>query len=139
VLGVGNSENNHAVCTVGYPSSEANIRSTNLSNINYIYNLSGGGVDWDIGIRGNLTTTEAVLSGGSIYPHPEIASGNNIQIVQLSLDGDSTLDLTQAPNHKGMDTNVIFKSVSARLLPNKGSTIALSSPTIEEDLGNFNL
>ena len=139
VLGAGNSENNHAVCTVGYPSSEANFRTTNLSNINYIYNLSGGGVDWDIGIRGNLTTTEAVLSGGSIYPHPEIASGNNIQIGQLSLDGDSTLDLSQAPNHKGMDTNVIFKSVSARLLPNVGSTIALSSPAIEEDLGGFNI
>lgn len=139
VLGVGNSENNHAVCSVGYPSSEANFKSTNLSVINYIYNLSGGGVDWDIGIRGNLTTTEAVLSGGSIYPHPEIANGNNIQIGQLSLNGDSTLDLSQAPSHKGMDTNVIFRSLNARLLPNVGSTIALSSPAIEEDLGEFNI
>lgn len=127
------------VCSIGYPSSEANFRNTNLSYMNYIYNFNGVGNEWNIGAKGNLTVTEAFMWGGSFYADPDIANGNNVQVGQLSLWGDATLDLSQAPNHKGMDTNVIFNSLDARLLPNVGSTIALSSPAIEEDIGNFNL
>lgn len=139
ILGEDGTTGSHPVCSIGYPFSTANFKNTNLSNINYIYNYNGVGAEWNIGVKGNLTVTEAIMQGGSFYPHPDIATGNSVQVSQLSLGGDSTLDLTQAPHHKGMDTNVVFQSLDARLLPNVGSTIALSSPVIEEDIGNFNL
>ena len=139
VLGEDGTTETRPVCSIGYPSSEANFRNTNLTYTNYIYNYNGVGNEWNIGVKGNLTVTEALMWGGSFYAHPQIANGNNIQVGQLSLWGDATLDLSQAPNHKGMDTNVVFNSLSARLLPNMGSTIALSSPAIEEDIGGFNI
>lgn len=139
LLGADGTANTRPVCSIGYPSSEANFKNTNLTYTNYIYNFNGVGSEWNIGVKGNLNVTEAVLWGGSFYAHPQIANGNNIQVGQLSLWGDATLDLSQAPNHKGMDTNVVFQSLSARLFPNMGSTIALSSPGIEEDLGGYNI
>lgn len=139
ILGADGTANTRPVCSIGYPSSEANYRNTNLTYTNYIYNYNGVGNEWNIAVKGNLNVTEAFMWGGSFYAHPQIANGNNVQVGQLSLWGDSTLDLSQAPNHKGMDTAVIFNSLGARLLPNMGSTIALSSPAIDQDIGGFNI
>jgi len=125
-----------SICTVGYPSSDANTKGTNLSAINYIYNMNGSGYEWNIGVLGNLNTTEAVMYGGSFYPASEIADQNNVQVEQLTMFGDSVLDLSQAPNHKGMDTTVAFKSTAARLIPKDGTNINMSSTQLEADVGD---
>ena len=125
-----------SLCTVGYPSSDANLRGSNLSAINYIYNMNGSGYEWNIGVLGNLNTTETIMYGGSFYPAAGIADQNNVALTQLTMFGDSVLDLSQAPNHKGMDTDVIFKSTAARLIPKDGSKINLSSTQLEADTGN---
>jgi hypothetical protein len=125
-----------SICTVGYPSSDANTKGTNLSAINYIYNMNGSGYEWDIGVLGNLNTTEAVMYGGSFYPDPEISDQNNVEVTQLTMFGDSVLDLSQAPNHKGMDTDVTFKSTAARLIPKDGTKINMSSTQLEADVGD---
>ena len=125
-----------SLCTVGYPSSDANTKGTNLSAINYIYNMNGSGYEWNIGVLGNLNTTETVMYGGSFYPAAGIADQNNVALTQLTMFGDSVLDLSQAPNHKGLDTDVIFKSTAARLIPKDGTKINLSSTQLEADTGN---
>jgi hypothetical protein len=125
-----------SLCTVGYPSSDANTKGTNLSAINYIYNMNGSGYEWNIGVLGNLNTTETVMYGGSFYPAPGIADQNNVALTQLTMFGDSVLDLSQAPNHKGMDTDVAFKSTAARLIPKDGTKINLSSTQLEADVGD---
>ena len=125
-----------SICTVGYPSSDANTKGTNLSAINYIYNMNGSGYEWDIGVLGNLNTTEAVMYGGSFYPASGIADQNNVEVTQLTMFGDSVLDLSQAPNHKGMDTTVAFKSTAARLIPKDGTNINMSSTQLEADVGD---
>ena len=125
-----------SLCTVGYPSSDANTRGTNLSAINYIYNMNGSGYEWNIGVLGNLNTTETVMYGGSFYPASGIADQNNVALTQLTMFGNSVLDLSQAPNHKGMDTDVAFKSTESRLIPKDGTKINLSSTQLEADTGN---
>jgi len=125
-----------SICTVGYPSSDANTKGTNLSAINYIYNMNGSGYEWNIGVLGNLNTNEALLYGGSFYPAPGIADQNNVEVGQLTMFGDSVLDLSQAPNHKGMDTTVAFKSTASRLIPKDGTNITMSSTQLEADVGD---
>ena len=125
-----------SLCTVGYPSSDANTKGTNLSAINYIYNMNGSGYEWNIGVLGNLNTNEAVLYGGSFYPDSGIADQNNVEVIQLTMFGDSVLDLSQAPNHKGMDTTVAFKSTASRLIPKDGTNITMSSTQLEADVGD---
>jgi len=125
-----------SICTVGYPSSDANTKGSNLSAINYIYNMNGSGYEWNIGVLGNLNTNEAVMYGGSFYPAAGIADQNNVALTQLTMFGDSVLDLSQAPNHKGMDTDVAFRSTAARLIPKDGTKINMSSTQLEADTGN---
>jgi hypothetical protein len=124
-------------CTVGYPFSDANFRGNNLTNIDYIYNMNGSGYEYNIGAIGNLNTTEAFMYGGSFFVSPQISDNNNVSIGQLSLFGNSTLDLSQALNHKGIASEVVFRSRDARLLPKDGTKISLTSDELVQDAGDL--
>jgi hypothetical protein len=76
------------------------------------------------------------MYGGSFYPASGIADQNNVEVAQLTMFGDSVLDLSQAPNHKGMDTTVAFKSTASRLIPKDGTNINISSTQLEADIGD---
>lgn len=124
-------------CTVGYPFSDANFRGNNLTNIDYIYNMNGSGYEYNIAAIGNLNTSEAFMYGGSFFVSPQISDNNNVSIGQLSLFGNSTLDLSQALNHKGIASDVVFRSRDARLLPKDGTKVTLTSEELVQDAGDL--
>jgi len=126
-----------STCTVGYPFSEANFRNNNVTNIDYIYNMNGYGYEFNIGVKGNLNTNEAFMNGGSFFVHPQISKNNTVAVGQLSLFGNSVLDLSQSPDHKGLAANVIFKSTESRLLPKAGTVVNMSTEELDQDVGDI--
>lgn len=125
-------ETDPATCTVGYPSSTANLRNSNLTIINNLYNNAGVGPEWQVAMQGNLAVGTMYLYGGRVYTHPNISQQNTLQIDSIVANGEATLDMSQAPTHKGISTTVRCQSSGVRVIPTVGTQITLSSDEIEQ-------
>jgi hypothetical protein len=122
-----------ATCTIGYPSSTANLRGNNLTTINHLYSNAGVGPEWQVAMQGNLAVGTMYIYGGKVYTHPSIAPQNTLAIDSFVGNGEAVLDLSQAPTHKGISTTVRCQSNGVRVIPTVGTQITLSSDSLEQE------
>lgn len=131
---ISQSDVDPATCTIGYPSSTANLKANNLTTVDNIYSNAGIGPEWQIGMQGNLQVGTMYIYGGKVYTHPSIAAQNTLAITSIVANGEAILDLSQAPTHKGISTTVKCQSTGVRVIPTVGTQFTLSSDTLEQEL-----
>lgn len=124
---IGQSENTPPLCTIGYPSTTANLKSSNLTTVTNIYTNTGVGPEWHVELQGNISASNLYAFGGTVYVSPYIENNNTINITKIIANGSTTFDLSRAPVYRGLTTDIRCYSNAVRVIPNTGTRISISS------------
>lgn len=124
---IGQSENTPPLCTIGYPSTTANLKASNLTTVTNIYTNTGVGPEWHVELQGNISASNLYAFGGTVYVSPYIENNNTINITKIIANGSTTFDLSRAPVYRGLTTDIRCYSNAVRVIPNTGTRISISS------------
>lgn len=124
---ISQSENTPPLCTIGYPSTTANLKANNLTTVTNIYTNTGVGPEWHVELQGNISASNLYAFGGTVYVSPYIENNNIINITKIIASGSTTFDLSRAPVYRGLTTDIRCYSNGVRVIPNTGTRISISS------------
>ena len=120
-----------ATCTVGYPASASEQnKASSVVTVNNIYSFANPAKEWNIGIYGRLTNGTTNLYGGKLFVAPTINNDDAVTVTSMILNNDSVLDLSQAPNHRGISTTIDFNTSDARIIPNSNTLLTTNFKTV---------
>jgi len=108
-----------AIVTLGYPSSEGTKQSTAVNN----FYAQPGTIPVVYSLAGNYQGTNFWLNAGTLQFGPALPARATVEIGNLSLAGNSTLDLTPAsPQFNGTaNLTIVPQSNAATIKPGTGN------------------
>jgi hypothetical protein len=130
---IGEDDSAVNICTIGYPSTTANLKEQNLTTITNLYSNAGVGPEWDIEILGNFTTTNLYSFGGTVYVSPYIGNNDTLTISNIIANGVAVIDLSRAPSYRGFVSTVKCYSTGVRIIPNIGTRLTLGSDELANE------
>jgi hypothetical protein len=130
---IGEDDSVPPVCTIGYPSTSANLKAQNLTTITNLYSNAGVGPEWNIEIQGNFTTTNLYSFGGTVYVSPYIGNNDTLTITNIIANGVAVVDLSRAPSYRGFVSTVKCYSTGVRIIPNIGTRLTLGSDELASE------
>ena len=130
---IGEDDSVPPVCTIGYPSTTANLKEQNLTTITNLYSNAGVGPEWNIEIQGNFTTTNLYSFGGTVYVSPYIGNNDTLTITNIIANGVAVVDLSRAPSYRGFVSTIKCYSTGVRIIPNIGTRLTLGSDELANE------
>jgi hypothetical protein len=130
---IGEDDSAVNICTIGYPSTTANLKAQNLTTITNLYNNAGVGPEWNIEIQGNFTTTNLYSFGGTVYVSPYIGNNDTLTITNIIANGVAVVDLSRAPSYRGFVSTIKCYSTGVRIIPNIGTRLTLGSDELANE------
>ena len=130
---IGEDDSAVNICTIGYPSTTANLKAQNLTTITNLYSNAGVGPEWNIEIQGNFTATNLYSFGGTVYVSPYIGNNDTLTITNIIANGVAVVDLSRAPSYRGFVSTVKCYSTGVRIIPNIGTRFTLGSDELSNE------